>query len=78
MKINGITTNDYSNAWKLVQALCFDWNIEKDVQSSERAGYPIYRDTKSFYNYVCDLGNRLEINFDDNTTLNISIRGAKA
>lgn len=73
MKINGITMNDYSNAWKLVQALCPDWDIEKDTQSSERAGYSIYRDTKNFYNYICDLGDRLEINYDDNTTTNIRI-----
>ena len=47
------------------------FSFERDTVRSERAGYPVYSDAKDFYNYVCDLGNRLEVNFIDGDTLNI-------
>ena len=43
-----------------------------DHESSEKAGYNIYRDTEEFYNYVCDLGDRLELNLKEgNQTINL-------
>ncbi len=47
----------------------------KDEQSSGRAGYPIYRSTADdhYYDYICDLGCRLEINLRSGETVNIWI-----
>ena len=39
-----------------------------------RAGYPIYRSELEYYDYVYDLGRRLEVNFcDDIKTINLWI-----
>ena len=46
------------------------FSFERDTFRSERAGYPVYSG-REFYNYVCDLGDRLEVNFVDGDTLNI-------
>ena len=34
----------------------------QDNEASARAGYPIYRSTVNYHDYICDLGNRLEVN----------------
>lgn len=47
------------------------FEFERDEFRTKRAGYPVYFDTSGFYNYVCDLGDRLEVNFVDGDTLNI-------
>lgn len=50
-----------------------DW--DEDTQSSARAGYPVYRcyGDGLYYNYICDLGNRLEVNLGDGSTVNVWI-----
>ena len=44
-----------------------------DKQSSERAGYAIYRSTTNHLEYACNLGNRIEINTKDGKSENIWI-----
>lgn len=36
--------------------------VEKDEEATKRAGYAIYRSTANPSEWVCDLGNRLEVN----------------
>lgn len=64
-----IKANSTKEAWAIVDRL-FPTDYIKDDKSSENAGYPIYRSTckslpNSHYNYICDLGNCLEINLCD-------------
>ena len=53
------------DAWKKVDEI-FPTDYIKDEQSSLRAGYPIYRSSAEghYDDYICDLGNRLEVNLD--------------
>lgn len=62
-------------AWNLVNEF-FPTDYEKDEASSQRAGYPIYRSTTEghYYDYICDLGNRLEVNLSSGKTVNIWIQ----
>ena len=77
-KINGIDltkrieVNSKREAWNMVNAI-FPTDYAKDEFSSERAGYPVYRSTAEghFYDYICDLGDRLEVNLSGGTTVNI-------
>lgn len=58
-------------AWEIVNSI-FPTDYDRDSQSSERAGYPIYRSSIEYYDYICDLGCRLEINLKDgNKTINV-------
>lgn len=61
------------NAWDMArEILQSDYTLDKD--SSDRAGYPIYRSTTEHYDYICDLGSRLEINLKDgNKSINVWI-----
>ena len=76
--INGIDTtkrlvvNSKREAWNMVNAI-FPTDYTKDEFSSERAGYPVYRSTAEghFYDYICDLSDRLEINLTGGKTVNI-------
>lgn len=62
-----------AHAWAIVDEL-FPGDYAKDEQSSERAGYPIYRATsEDSCAYICDLGDGLEINYDDGSTCCICI-----
>lgn len=60
-------------AWCEVGRLIPD-DCVKDYEASGRAGYPIYRSTTEYYNYICDLGSRLEVNLANGQTVNIEIR----
>lgn len=59
-------------AWTMAAEI-FPTDYNKDDESSSRAGYPIYRSTTRNYCYICELGDRLEINLDDGRTINIWI-----
>jgi len=60
-------------AWDIVDSI-FPTDYNEDSQSSERAGYPIYRSDVECYDYICDLGCRLEINLKKgNKTINVWI-----
>ena len=60
-----IKVTSKQDAWNKVNQL-FPTDYEQDVQSSARAGYPVYRSTAEghHYDYICDLGDRLEVNLD--------------
>ena len=67
-----IEVNSKREAWNMVNAI-FPTDYAKDEFSSERAGYPVYRSTAEghFYDYICDLNDRLEVNLSGGTTVNI-------
>ena len=69
---------NYSEAWTIAREI-FPTPLQKDESSSQRAGYSVYRSTDfdRYYCYICDLGDRLEINLDDGRTINIWIRPAE-
>ena len=68
-----IIVNSKTQAWKLAKRL-FEKNcsFELDNNRTERAGYKIYYSTGT-QEYICDLGNRLELNYSDGTSENIWI-----
>lgn len=62
-----------AHAWAIVDEL-FPGDYTRDDNSSERAGYPIYRATSEDSRaYICDLGNGLEINYDDGSSQRVNI-----
>lgn len=68
MKVSSV-----KEAWKLADRL-FPTAYKKDEQSSSNAGYPIYRSTAEGVNaWISDLGNRLELNYQDKPSENIWI-----
>ena len=68
MKVKNI-----QQAWIEVHKLIDEDNLMKDYEATERAGYDIYRDYKEHYNYVCCLGDRLEVNLANGKSINIWI-----
>ena len=66
---------NYNEAWTIAREI-FPTPLQKDESSSQRAGYSVYRSTEEnrYYCYICDLGDRLEINLDDGRTINVWIR----
>lgn len=65
-------------AWKWIIEMFPGKQWYLDHESSERAGYRIYRDIEEFYNYVCELGDRLEVNLkENNRTINLWIEKEK-
>ena len=66
------------DAWKWVHEMFPDTQWYLDHESSERAGYKTYRDTEEFYNYICELGDRVEVNLKEgNITMNLWIEEEK-
>ncbi len=65
-----IEVKTMQEAWNMVDQI-FPTDYEEDPQSRERAGYPVYRSTVEYYDYICDLNDRLEINLKDGRTINI-------
>lgn len=59
-----ITVTTLQEAWDLAHKIT-GWNLEIANLASERAGYEIQRDCIEPENYICNLGNRLEINRKD-------------
>lgn len=71
--IKHIHTSSTSEAWARVSEI-FPTDYTKDNESSAKAGYNVYRSDIEYYNYICDLGDRIEINLKDgNQTINIWI-----
>lgn len=74
--------NSRDAAWTMVNKL-FPTDYEKDERSSTRAGYDIYRchgdrcPAELVNNWISDLGNRLEVNLADGTTINVWIMVTK-
>lgn len=79
--INGIrrvSVSSAKDAWKIANVL-FPTDYVQDDDSTARAGYPIYRSTAEdgYYNYICDLNCRLEINLkENNRCINIWIENS--
>lgn len=71
-----MTVKNMSEAWNKANEI-FPTDYEKDEQSSARAGYPVFRSTADghYYDYICDLGDRLEINLSTGETINIWVKG---
>lgn len=67
-----IEVNSRKEAWSLVDKI-FPTDYIKDEVSSAGAGYPVYRSTAEghFYDYICDLNDRLEVNLSNGKTVNI-------
>ena len=76
-RINCLHVARKIDAWKIVTLFSYDCvDFVYDSMRSERAGYPIFTDQdEDAMTYVCDLGNRLEINFYDGSSQNIWIDG---
>lgn len=70
-----IKAKSIQEAWEIVNQI-FPTDYEKDETGSQNAGYPTYRSTARdrYYDYICDLGDRLEINLHDgNKSINVWI-----
>ena len=65
-----MTVKNINEAWVKVNEI-FPSDYNEDIAASERAGYKIYRSSINHYDYICDLGDRLEVNFADGSTVNI-------
>lgn len=72
MKTTHYHVNSISAAWAKVNEV-FPTDYNKDENSSARAGYPVFRSSVEYYNYICDLGDRLEVNLENGETINIWI-----
>lgn len=59
-------------AWRKVNEI-FPTDYVEDILSSSRAGYPVYRSSVNRLDYICDLGDRLEVNFHSGRTVNVWI-----
>lgn len=68
MKVKNI-----QQAWLEVDKMLDKDNLIKDYEATKCAGYDIYRDYNEYYNYVCILGDRLEVNLADGKSTNIWI-----
>ena len=69
------TVKNMQQAWKKVNEI-FPTDYQKDDGSSERAGYPVYRSTAEghYYDYICDLDDRLEVNLSTGETINVWVK----
>ena len=67
MKIARTINEAYEMAYEMIGA------YQKDERGTKNAGYNIYRSEENYYDYICDLGNRLEVNTHDGKSLNIWI-----
>ena len=58
-----------AEAWEAANKM-FPTDYQKDEESSQRAGYPIYRSTAAdhYSFYICDLNDRLEVNMNGEHT----------
>ena len=68
-----IRVSTKKEAWRVADAL-FPGDYEKNSLLSDRAGYPVYQSTAIYSDSrISDLGDRLELNFDNGDSLNIWI-----
>lgn len=67
-----IEVNSRKEAWAIVDQI-FPTDYIKDEECSQRAGYPVYRSTAEghYYDYICDLNDRFEINLSTGKTVNV-------
>lgn len=68
-----IEVTSKQEAWEIVNQI-FPSDYTEDMDSKERAGYPVYRSNVEYYDYICDLGDRLEVNLKNGCkTINVWI-----
>ena len=73
MKTRHITTNSVEEAWNVANEL-FPCDYLHDSDRSRRAGYDIYFSTcDSVIAWISDLGDRLEVNLPDGSSVNVWI-----
>lgn len=67
-----MTVKSIQEAWDEVNKI-FPYDYEKNETASKNAGYPVYYSTASDHqnNWISDLGNRLEVNFEDGRSVNV-------
>lgn len=69
-----MTVTSKRKAWQAADAL-MPTDYEKDEARTAGAGYPIYYSTADGVNaYICDLGDRLEVNLPDGSSVNIWVK----
>lgn len=67
--------NSELEAWNLVHEMFKGKQWYHDHEASKSAGYEVYRDLEEYYNYICCLGDRLEVNLKEgNQTINLWIK----
>lgn len=72
-KAETITAASTRQAWEIAGEI-LDTDYTEDAASTARAGYPIHRSTaEGNRGYICDLGDRLEVNLQDGSSRNIWI-----
>ena len=69
------TVQSATEAWNKANEI-FPTDYERDAGRSSRSGYPVYSSTADghWYDYICDLGDRLELNLSNGDTVNIWIK----
>ena len=68
-----MTVRSRNEAWEKVNKI-FPTDYTENTIKTKNAGYPIYdSNLGDDHGYICDLGNRLEVNFADGETVNIWI-----
>ncbi len=73
MKVDSI-----KEAWEKAYEVADTGMYALDKESTERAGYKIFRSDENYYSRICDLGCRLEVVKADGTSINIWIETTKA
>lgn len=69
-----MTVKSMAEAWKKADEI-FPTDYELDGQRTARAGYPVYYSTADGCTaYICDLGDRLEVNLPDGSSVNIWVK----
>lgn len=71
------TASTVGEAWEIVNRI-FPGDYAEDAASTARAGYSVYRGTTERRAYVCDLGDRLEVNLHNGRTVNVWIKAYEA
>lgn len=62
-----------TEAWEYVNSI-FPHDYTENTIKTKNAGYPIYDSNPGDdHGFICDLGNRLEVNFEDGRTVNVWI-----
>lgn len=65
-------TRTRAEAWRLLEKTVFFSTVYRyDEKSSARGGCDTWRDVGNYYNYVCDVGDRFEINRYNGATVNV-------
>ncbi len=76
-EINFLRVSSMAEAWQAANDL-FPTDYMLDGKRSARAGYPIHYSTAEGVNaYICDLGDRLELNFSDGSSFNVWVEDEK-